>query len=226
MTIDNTPSLADELAGKIDVPPTSSGVLDTKLVELIRFAIDVSATHLYTPGIRRHIRRALELGATRDELLEVIELSSVIGINACATSTPILADELDRKGKRGEPATPAHPTPTCDRLRDRGEFNPRWESMYELVPDLLETFLEIKVALSRDGVLPALWIELLSVAGNAALTHMYEPGTRRHIQAALELGATREQVLEVLTIVAQQGNEVYESALPILDDESENLRGH
>ncbi|MGF6884674.1 alkylhydroperoxidase/carboxymuconolactone decarboxylase family protein YurZ [Nocardia sp. GAS34] len=224
MTIDNTPSLADELGERIDVPPTSSGVLDPELAELIRFVIDVSATHLYAPGIRRHIRRALELGATRDELLEVIKLSSVIGINSCATGVPILAAEQDRRGTRGEPETPVHPTPACDRLRDRGEFNPRWESIYESVPDLLETFLEIKVALSCDGVLPALWIELLCVAGDAALTHMYEPGTRRHIQAALELGATREQVLEVLAIVAQQGYEVYEAALPILDEESENLR--
>ena len=37
---------------------------------------------------------ALGYGATREEVLEVIELASVIGIHSCTVGVPILLDEL------------------------------------------------------------------------------------------------------------------------------------
>jgi|SRR5581483_4681222 len=74
--------------------PWTSGVLEPKVKELIYTAFDVAATHLYTPGLRQHIRNALGYGATREEVLEVIELASVIGIHSCAVGVPILLEEL------------------------------------------------------------------------------------------------------------------------------------
>ena len=68
--------------------------LEPKVKELIYTAFDVSATHLYTPGLRLHIRNAIGYGATRDEILEVIELASVIGIHSCTVGVPILVEEL------------------------------------------------------------------------------------------------------------------------------------
>ena len=61
--------------------------------------------------------------------------------------------------------------------------------------------------------------ELLCVAGDAAVTHMYDSGTRRHIRTALELGATRDQVLRVLQVVAEQGFQSHEVGVAILDEE-------
>src|ERR1039457_6728496 len=63
--------------------PWRRSVLPPKVKELIYIAIDASTTHLYAPGLRRHIRNALKLGATREEILEVLELISVLGIHAC-----------------------------------------------------------------------------------------------------------------------------------------------
>jgi alkylhydroperoxidase/carboxymuconolactone decarboxylase family protein YurZ len=54
----------------------------------------VAATHLYQPGLRAHIRNALGYGATREEIMEVIELVSVIGIHSAAVGVPILLEEL------------------------------------------------------------------------------------------------------------------------------------
>jgi alkylhydroperoxidase/carboxymuconolactone decarboxylase family protein YurZ len=70
------------------------GVLSTKLVELMAIAVDASCTHLYTPGIRRHIQRALAEGATIEEIMEVLKLCGALGIDACELGTPILAQEL------------------------------------------------------------------------------------------------------------------------------------
>jgi alkylhydroperoxidase/carboxymuconolactone decarboxylase family protein YurZ len=74
--------------------PWTSGVLEPKVKELIYTAFDVSATHLYTPGLRLHIKNAIGYGATREEILEVIELASVIGIHSCTVGVPILVEEL------------------------------------------------------------------------------------------------------------------------------------
>jgi len=74
--------------------PWVSGTLEPKIKELIYTAFDVSATHLYVSGLRQHIRNALAYGATREEVLEVIELASVIGIHSCTVGVPILVEEL------------------------------------------------------------------------------------------------------------------------------------
>ena len=46
---------------------------------------------------------------------------------------------------------------------------------------------------------------------------MWTHGTQRHIQAALALGATREQILEVFKIVSLQGIEACELGIPLLE---------
>ena len=52
-------------------------------------------------------------------------------------------------------------------------------------PVWLERFLAMGLPLWTDGVLPPLWIELLCISGDAAITHMFAHGTQRHIEAAL-----------------------------------------
>jgi alkylhydroperoxidase/carboxymuconolactone decarboxylase family protein YurZ len=70
------------------------GVLPPKLVELIAIAVDASCTHLYTPGIRRHIQGALAQGASVEEIMEVLKLCGALGVDACELGAPILAEEL------------------------------------------------------------------------------------------------------------------------------------
>jgi alkylhydroperoxidase/carboxymuconolactone decarboxylase family protein YurZ len=74
--------------------PWRKGVLPPKIKELIYVAIDASTTHLFAPGLRLHIRNALRYGATKEEIMEVLELTSVLGIHTCAVGVPILLEEL------------------------------------------------------------------------------------------------------------------------------------
>ncbi len=74
--------------------PLARGVIDPKTWELIAIAVDASCTHLYAPGVRRHIRRALELGATKDEITAVLQCVSVLGIHTMSVGAPILLEEL------------------------------------------------------------------------------------------------------------------------------------
>lgn len=78
--------------------PFAKGPLPDKTKELILIAVNAATTHLYGPGVRRHIRNALKLGATRDEILQAIEITAVVGIHACNLAVPILAEELAAAG--------------------------------------------------------------------------------------------------------------------------------
>ncbi len=74
--------------------PMRSGVLDARTVELIAIAVDASCTHLYAPGVRRHIRKALDLGVTPEEITAVLQLTSVLGIHTMSLGAPMLQEEL------------------------------------------------------------------------------------------------------------------------------------
>jgi glyoxylase-like metal-dependent hydrolase (beta-lactamase superfamily II) len=78
--------------------PWETGVLEPKIKELIYTAFDVSATHMFEPGLRQHIRNALALGATKEEIMEVFELASIIGAQAWAVAGPPLQEALERAG--------------------------------------------------------------------------------------------------------------------------------
>lgn len=72
-----------------------NGPLDQKTKELIFIAINVATTHLWSAGVRRHMANALKAGATRDEILEVIQLTSIMGIHSVNLGVPILLEELE-----------------------------------------------------------------------------------------------------------------------------------
>ena len=74
--------------------PMLSGALDPKVVEFIAIAVDASCTHMYGPGVRRHIRKALDLGATPEEITAVLQCVSVLGIHTMSLGAPILREEL------------------------------------------------------------------------------------------------------------------------------------
>lgn len=78
--------------------PVRKGVLDPKTYELIAIAVDASCTHMYAPGTRRHIAKALDLGATPDEVMAVLQCVAVLGIHSVALGAPMLAEEMTKRG--------------------------------------------------------------------------------------------------------------------------------
>jgi alkylhydroperoxidase/carboxymuconolactone decarboxylase family protein YurZ len=74
--------------------PMLDKVLDAKTIEFIAIAVDASCTHMYAPGVRRHIRKALALGATPQEITAVLQLTSVLGIHTMSLGAPILQEEM------------------------------------------------------------------------------------------------------------------------------------
>ena len=82
------------------VAPLMRGVLDQKTWELIAIAVDAFCTHMYAPGVRRHIRGALAAGATKEQILAVLQAVSVLGIHSMSLGAPILIEELAAQNTR------------------------------------------------------------------------------------------------------------------------------
>lgn len=115
------------------------------------------------------------------------------------------------------PPTPDAPaTPVCDALRAAGQWNPAWDAGYQLDPAWTEAFMAMGTRPMRSGVLDPLTIEFLAIAVDAACTHLYAPGVRRHIRRALELGATPEQITAVLQLTSVLGIHSMSLGAPML----------
>ncbi|MGF6998296.1 carboxymuconolactone decarboxylase family protein [Paraburkholderia sp. GAS32] len=110
-------------------------------------------------------------------------------------------------------------TPVCDRLRATGNWNPAWDALAELDPVWAEKFMVMGMHTVMSGVLEPKVLEFLAIAVDASCTHMYAPGTRRHIRKALELGATREEIAAVLQAVSVLGIHSSSLGAPILLEE-------
>ncbi|MFO1285821.1 MAG: carboxymuconolactone decarboxylase family protein [Rubrivivax sp.] len=97
-----------EIHGDGELTPRSRE-LDAKTIEFIAIAVD--ASHLYAPGVRRHIRRALlELGATKEEIVAGLQCVSVLGIHSMSLG----ADPALELAAAATPCNPRQPTLTPD----------------------------------------------------------------------------------------------------------------
>jgi len=211
-----------ETCEKMTTNPWTRGVLPRKTVELISVALNAACTNLNPEGTRRHIRAALEAGATRDEILMVLKMASILAIHSCSLGAPILLEEAKAAGVRPAPGKTREATPACDKMREIGQWNQAWDPFYELDSVWTDQFMATAMGFYASGVLSPKDVEFLSIAFDASITHMYAPGTRRHIAAALKLGATMEEIMDVLKLCVVQGVQACNLSVPILAEEMAN----
>ena len=206
---------------KMSSNPWTNGMLPVRLVELICIALDAVCTNLQGSGTRRHIRAALEAGATREEILWVLKAASALAIHSCSLGAPILLEEAKAAGVKAK--TKKVTTPACDQMRAMGQWNQAWDPFYEIDPQCTDEFFAIAIGMYGKSPFPPKEIELLSIAFDASITHMYAPGTRRHIKGALKSGATIEEIMEVLKLCVSNGRNALTAGVPILAEELESF---
>jgi alkylhydroperoxidase/carboxymuconolactone decarboxylase family protein YurZ len=207
---------------KMSNDPWTGSVLPRKNIELISIAVNAAITNLSEGGTRRHIRGALEAGATREEILMVIKIASLLSIHTASLGAPILLEEAKAAGVK--PTTKeAAATPVCDGMKAAGQWNTAWDGFFTLDSAWTEAIIAASLPVYTSGIFTPKLAELLSIAVDASITHMYAPGTRRHIQCALKLGATMEEIMEVLKICVSQGQQASNLGIPILAEELERF---
>lgn len=204
--------------------PWRTGTLDPKVREFIYIAIDLSTTHLYEPGARVHIQNALKYGATKEEIMEVLQLTSVLGIHTCTVGVPVLVEELQHAGRNAElPRT--EPGERERRLKsefvkNRGYWSELWDNVLALSPDFFEAYMNFSSVPWRKGRIEPKVKEFIYIAIDAATTHLYEPGIRVHVRNALGYGATAKEIMEVFELVSVLGIHSCTTGVPILMQEA------
>ena len=171
---------------KMSANPWIGRVLSRKFIELVAVGLNAACTNLNADGARRHIRAALAAGATREEILFVLKCAAVMSIHSCSLGAPILLEEAKAAGVQPAPRKNAAPTPACDAMRAVGQWNTAWDPFFELDPVWTDEFFATAIPIYKSGILSAKEVELISIAFDVSFTHMYAPGTRRHIKAALK----------------------------------------
>ncbi|OAA54569.1 Carboxymuconolactone decarboxylase [Niveomyces insectorum RCEF 264] len=212
--------------------PRKKAHLSRKLQALIGLAVDCASTHLFAPGIRSHIVAAAKEGATVDEILEIIELSSTLGIHACNIGVPLLVEVLKEEGMHLDSITKPFDE-NQERLKKefterRGYWHTFWEDFLRLDPEFFEAYLEFsgvpwvkKVAGSSTGGRGALEPkvkEFVYCAFDCAATHLYVPGLKLHMKNALGYGATPSEIVEVLEIATLLSIHTAHVSLPIVEE--------
>lgn len=104
-------------------------------------------------------------------------------------------------------------------MRELGQWNVAWDPFFDLDPAWTDQLMAAGLGIYASGVLPAKDVELVSVALDASVRHMYGPGTRRHIAGALAAGATVGEIMDVLKLCVAFGAASLQVGAPILAEE-------
>lgn len=205
--------------------PWTRGSLEPKVKEFIYIAADCNATHMFEPGVRQHVRKALEFGASGQEVMEVFELISTVGIHAATVGIPVLMELLAETGQRTEaPPLNARQQQLKDVFtRERGYWDDLWSGLLEMDPEFFAAYGDFSAAPWRDGQLAPKVKEFMYITFDAAATHMYRPGLKLHMRNALRYGATPAELMELLEIVSVIGIHGATLGAPILVNELERV---
>ncbi|WP_255197672.1 carboxymuconolactone decarboxylase family protein [Halorarius litoreus] len=201
--------------------PWESGSLDPRIKELVNVALASATTALYEPAVREHVGRALDVGATYEELLAVLELVSILGMHSATVGYPILVEEAD------EPPAAAG-SESSERIVDeleetRAFFSAVWDDVVAIIesdPDYWEHLYDFLRHPYDAGVLDPVEMEFLYIAIDAGTSHLYTAGLTVHVRNALRLGATPEEIGEVLQLASTTGIHTVAAGLPLLQEEA------
>ena len=74
------------------------GYLEPKVKELMYVAFDAACQHMYRSGLKLHMVNVLKYGGTPEEIMEVLEIATLVGMQGVSVGAPILEEEMARAG--------------------------------------------------------------------------------------------------------------------------------
>ncbi len=181
--------------------PARCGPLSERMIELIYVALDASASHLFEPGLRTHMARALELGVRPAELFDVLHLVATQGLDGVTQAATMLAEECGADAdSAGNDALAA--------LR----------ALDQDYAGAVQAFLSVPAP--GQGLSDAERC-LLRVALASCFTAHHPHALRQHLREGLRLGAQPAELLQAIQLGAHlavhgtaMGAQVYASLNP------------
>ncbi|KAF2186215.1 Metallo-hydrolase/oxidoreductase [Zopfia rhizophila CBS 207.26] len=201
--------------------------LSAKIQSLVSLSVAAASTHLRVPNIQRYTKRALANGASKQEIVEVLCLTSTLGIHACNIGVPLLVEVLREEGRDVPKGMEGMSKEQWELKEDfekkRGYWHAFWEDFLRLSPEFFGAYVEFSsVPWTNEGgqgVLEPKVKELIYCAFDAAATHLYQPGLKLHMKNVLKYGGTAEEIMEVLELATLLSISTMDVGLPILEEE-------
>lgn len=197
--------------GEMSAHPGS--ILDRKFKELVHIAVDCTTTHLYHRGTRSHINNAFDHGATLDEVLEVIILTSTIGIHSSTKGAALVQDVLTPVDELKQGEVDAS-------IQERLKY---WSKDIEALKNLdrehLDHYADLVSVAWETGPLDPVEKHLILLATEITPTRLNEEASRIHIKNASEAGATEEEIMAVIETASVTGVHALD-AITILTEEA------
>lgn len=215
---------------ELDAATTKRKALEPKYRALVKLALCASPTHLKSEFTRIYMAEALKEGATKEQILEVLEMISVLGIHGFIPGTFVVQEvfggmENIKKNHLGPDYEARAKQAEQDFMAARGgTVGDVWETNCILAPDFVAAYAKYSGVPWTTSALPPQIKELMYVAIDLSPTHVDEGGATFHLKLAVEkYGATFDEVMEVLEIIGLFGFQTHIMALPILKEELERM---
>lgn len=192
------------------------GALDPKIREFVLIAVNNAVTHMSPTAVRLHVENAFDMGATFEEIRQVILLSSGLGIHTMIEGVPILLEEGELLDEVGDELNDDQQRVKEAFEASRGYWSSFWESVVKVDHEFLDGYTELSAHPRQIGALDEKVVEYITIAEDAATTHLYLKGLRVHIQNAIEAGGTEQEILEILEVVSMIGMQTLAVGAPIL----------
>jgi alkylhydroperoxidase/carboxymuconolactone decarboxylase family protein YurZ len=201
--------------------PERIAAIDPKTRALIALAVDANVTHLDRDGVQSRVLEARAAGASDEEILEVLECVATVSVHAMNVGFGVLLSVLRERGERVDtaPLTPFQQVLKDDFTERRGYWNPTWDEILEVAPEMFEAYTEFSSHPWRTGHLSPLTKELVYIAFDTSVTHLYTVGLRLHIENALGYGATPEQIVDVMETASLVGVKSVLVGAPLLRED-------
>jgi alkylhydroperoxidase/carboxymuconolactone decarboxylase family protein YurZ len=179
--------------------------------ELICIAVTGQVTYLNRAAVSHHIRQAMRLGASADEVMETLQLAASLGVHSMLVGIPIAHEVFEELGvsvSTADEELDASPSDLKERfISHRKYWTPHWDLVLAYTPEYFEAYLDLSSIPWNHGRLSESFKELIYIAIDVVTTHLFTPGIRTHTKKALDYGATPEQVIDVMSIASNIGVE-------------------
>jgi len=165
--------------------PARTGPLSMRMVELIYVALDASSSHLFESGLRIHMQKAKEAGASPQDIFDVLHLVAEQGLSCTLQSIQVLAQE-----------TGDEPPP------QRSGTEHAWAWLQQHDPAYAELTRAFCQSASSNAGLPPSERCLVQIALHACFTAFNPDALRTCIREGLGHGLATAQMLQAIQLGA------------------------
>jgi alkylhydroperoxidase/carboxymuconolactone decarboxylase family protein YurZ len=177
---------------------------------LIQLGLACALPSLNKAASERAITEALALGATAQQIQEIVSLMAGLGVHSLMLTSSLITTGAGLAERDGTIAFTSDEQKIWDARVGSDPFWNRMEdelpgflrSMLKLSPAQFEAFFDFCAVPWKTRTVSARTKELLAMASDAMPSHRFMPGFRLHLANAIKLGAGRRALDDCLQMAA------------------------